>query len=344
MELLYRNLMEGEGSNGKAFVYSQFRTLEGIGLFTRVLDTHGFEVLPYDRITASNIGTYADGRLRYVVYSGEEDLEVRNHLKWIYNHPLNLHGEICKVLLGTAAAAEGLTLIAVRQVHILEPYWNRVREQQLKGRARRICSHFGLPKDERNIFVYQYLMVLSPKQQERFPEKESTDQAVYRIGGIKQQINEQFLQILKDGAVDCSLNALHNITPDNPIVCFAFDEKETGIAFYPSLGEETIDRLFKINYKQESIDYATFNRYGTDNLAFFDVERGDYRYVYKYAGDPSIIKHEKIRLTVSANKVATVSAIVLYDKVLAQNGNLLVAKKAIVNGRVFLSKVFTVME
>jgi hypothetical protein len=282
------------------------------------------------------------------VYSGEEDLEVRKKILWIVNHPLNRHGEICKVFMGTAAAAEGLSLKDFTQVHILEPYWNEVRIQQVIGRARRICSHEGLPKNERKVFVFRYHMVLSQKQKEKFIEKESTDQAIYRIAKTKEMINAQFLQILKDAAVDCSLNAYHNITPNNPIICFAFDEKETGIAFYPSLGEETLDNMFKIHYKQEKIDYAVFNMYGSDDSRFY--KDNDYLYVYKYAGDPTIIKKEKIRIPLKKN--AVVMAIVLYDKVLAQSGNMLVPKMALVSQKnidgedvllVLASKVFEVI-
>ena len=39
---------------------------------------------------------------------------------------------------------EGLNLFNIRQVHIIEPYWNKVRTDQVKGRARRIESHINL--------------------------------------------------------------------------------------------------------------------------------------------------------------------------------------------------------
>ncbi len=338
MDLMYRNIMESDGNTGPAFVYSQFRTLEGINIFARVLDVKGFEPLPHQQINESNINSYV-GTNRYVLYSGEEDLSIRGKILWIYNHPLNKHGEICKVFLGTAAAAEGITLKNTRQVHILESYWNEVRIQQVIGRARRICSHDGLPKDERNIFVYRYHMVFSESQKKKFVETETTDQAIYRIAKTKEKINSQFLQILKDGAVDCQLNALHNITPDNPIRCFAFDENETGIAYYPSLGQETLDNLFKINYKQEKISFAVFNMYGPTNEKYY--ADGDYLYVYKYAGDPQIIKNEKIRIP---SKKININAIVLYDKILAYNGNMLVPKKAIVGDKILPSTVFELVQ
>ena len=44
----------------------------------------------------------------------------------------------------------------VRQVHILEPFWNEVRINQLIGRAIRQCSHEDLPLEERYVDVYRY--------------------------------------------------------------------------------------------------------------------------------------------------------------------------------------------
>ena len=40
------------------------------------------------------------------------------------------------------------------RVHIMEPYWNLVRLNQVIGRAARICSHIKLPLEERNVSVY----------------------------------------------------------------------------------------------------------------------------------------------------------------------------------------------
>jgi ribA/ribD-fused uncharacterized protein len=42
----------------------------------------------------------------------------------------------------------------------MEPYWNTVRTQQVKGRAVRICSHMDLPKDQQNVEVYTYCSII----------------------------------------------------------------------------------------------------------------------------------------------------------------------------------------
>jgi hypothetical protein len=66
----------------------------------------------------------------------------------------------------SGAGAEGISLNCVRQVHILEPYWNYIRIDQVLGRAIRMLSHIGndaddplLPPDKRNVEQFLYLSV-----------------------------------------------------------------------------------------------------------------------------------------------------------------------------------------
>ena len=59
----------------------------------------------------------------------------------------------------SSAGAEGISLTAVRQVHILEPYWNFVRINQVFGRAIRLDSHNDLEEKNRNVEQYLYLSI-----------------------------------------------------------------------------------------------------------------------------------------------------------------------------------------
>lgn len=75
----------------------------------------------------------------------------------------NLTGELCRVFCITGAGAEGLSLRNVRRVHIMEPHWNHVRTDQVKGRAVRICSHVDLEwsadpeQNQRTVEVFTYV-------------------------------------------------------------------------------------------------------------------------------------------------------------------------------------------
>ena len=60
----------------------------------------------------------------------------------------NKYGELVQVLFITQSGAEGLNLKNNRDVRIIEPYWNRVRVDQVIGRARRVGSHLNLPPEQ----------------------------------------------------------------------------------------------------------------------------------------------------------------------------------------------------
>ena len=61
----------------------------------------------------------------------------------------------------SSAGAEGISLKCVRQVHIMESYWNYIRIDQVFGRAIRLYSHEDLPEKER--YVDQYLYLSTPE-------------------------------------------------------------------------------------------------------------------------------------------------------------------------------------
>ena len=119
----------------------------------------------------------------------------------------------------TASGSEGINLRNTRYVHIMEPYWNPIRIQQIIGRSRRICSHYRLPKDLQNVQVYIYVMQFSPKQKEeasiemklqdisKFNSKAlvTTDEALYEITTIKETFNEQYIRAIKEASIDCSV-------------------------------------------------------------------------------------------------------------------------------------------
>ena len=90
----------------------------------------------------------------------------------------------------TKTGAEGIDLHNVRQVNIVEPFWNPVRIKQVKGRAVRVGSHIGLPPEERTVEIYTYLSKISKKdlKSDRIIQDDSkgmcSDQVLYDISNI----------------------------------------------------------------------------------------------------------------------------------------------------------------
>lgn len=189
--------------NGTMFIYSNFKEHGGIKVFTKMLDVNGFK----------NYETDGEGKNRYAVWSGDQDHSFKEEIKAVFNNINNVNGEKIKLILGSPSIKEGVSLLRVRQVHVIEPYWNMSRLDQIIGRAIRFCSHKDVPPDDRQVDVFIYLAV--------HPDlKMSIDQKIMRMAIKKREINNEFEQALKEMAVDCRLFKNANVyRGEEDIVC-----------------------------------------------------------------------------------------------------------------------------
>ena len=176
---------------GLHLLYSQFRTLEGIGIFRLVLEANGYaqfkvRAVPNAHGDWEQVVDDADGgKPLYALYTGTETTEMKEIIRNVYNgmwdnlpttlqadlkrnygSEKNKYGAAIKLLMITASGAEGINLRNVRFVHIMEPYWHPVRTEQIIGRANRICSHVDLPEADRTVNVFLYVMKFTKTQME----------------------------------------------------------------------------------------------------------------------------------------------------------------------------------
>jgi Helicase conserved C-terminal domain len=139
---------------------------------------------------------------RYAIISGDKFFSHDNaeDIKFVTNKE-NANGEFCKVLLISKAASEGLDFKCIRQIHILEPWYNMNRIEQIIGRGVRNLSHCSLPFRERNVEIYLHGTILDSESGE-----EAADLYVYRSAEKKAIQIGQVTRVLKENAVDCLLN------------------------------------------------------------------------------------------------------------------------------------------
>jgi hypothetical protein len=136
----------------------------------------------------------------------------------------NLRGSLIKVIMITQSGAEGISLKNVKQVHIIEPYWNHVRMDQVIGRAVRTCSHINLPAKERHVDVYTYYTVFTKELLDksftlRTKDKGlTTDEYIYTIAKRKAAIIENIMDLMKRSSVDCGVNSKKH----KNMKCFSF--------------------------------------------------------------------------------------------------------------------------
>ena len=224
---------------GLHLVYSQFRTAEGIGLFTLVLNKNGFTQF---KIKKNNAGLWQidipeaeQGKPTYGLYTGTETVEEKEIIRKVYNgewddipdsigsvlkskYRNNNMGEVIKVFMITSSGSEGINLRNTRYVHLMDPYWHPVRSEQVIGRARRICSHKDLPLALQSVEVFVYLMVFTEEQlksdeaielkrkdlSKAVPKTPQTsDQYLFEIATIKADLTEQLTDAIKQSAFDC---------------------------------------------------------------------------------------------------------------------------------------------
>ena len=138
----------------------------------------------------------------YVMITGDKAFSPQNadDLKQVTSSD-NKHGKLVKVVLISKAGSEGLDFKCIRQIHLLEPWYNMNRAEQIIGRGVRNLSHCMLPFDERNVEIYMH-----GTRMKNAPEEEAADVYVYRLAEKKATLIGQVTRIMKETAVDCILN------------------------------------------------------------------------------------------------------------------------------------------
>lgn len=185
-------------ARGKIFIYSGFKEYAGLKTVVRVLEAFGYK----------NYKEHGVGRKRFAVWSGDESIKLKDEIREVFNRDDNLYGEKLKIILGSPSIKEGVSLKAVRYVHVLEPYWNKSRLEQVVGRASRFCSHIKLPEEERNVKVYVYVAM--------HPDEDVTvDQYIRKLSETKNKIIKQFENAIKEAAIDCTLNKNANVDEES---------------------------------------------------------------------------------------------------------------------------------
>ncbi len=198
----YKILKKIKRCKGTVFVYSNFKEYGGIKSFEKVLQVYGYK----------NYKNSGEGKGRYAIWSSDESNEYKDEIRKVFNKKDNSNGNTLKILLGSPSVREGISLLRVKQVHVLEPYWNWSRMYQVLGRAVRFCSHKDVPKDEQFVDVYIYLT--------SHPNIEITvDQYIQNLADSKKILNTFFEHALKESSIDCELNKLANQSVNEPLTC-----------------------------------------------------------------------------------------------------------------------------
>ena len=199
-------------SDGIVLVYSQYidggcvpfaLALEELG-FSRYGNNNLFRVKPTPQIDALTFkNTDVKHGATYAMITGDVLLSGSSNneteIKALIDKD-NINGEKIKVVIISEAGSEGIDLSYIRQVHIIDPWYNLGRIEQIVGRAVRNCSHKLLPFEKRNVEIYMHATELITV------EEEAVDMYMYRLAEYKAIKIGKITRILKENATDCIVN------------------------------------------------------------------------------------------------------------------------------------------
>ena len=139
---------------------------------------------------------------QYMTITGDKSFSPNNaqDIKYVTDAD-NKYGHLVKVVLISKAGSEGLDFKNIRQVHIMEPWYNMNRIEQIIGRGVRNLSHCLLPFEQRNVELYLHSSIKTKN-----PEEECADLYVYRLAEKKAIQIGRVTRVIKENAVDCILN------------------------------------------------------------------------------------------------------------------------------------------
>lgn len=214
---------------------------------------------------------------KYVMITGDRAYSPQNaqDVKEITN-PNNKNGEKIKVVLISKAGSEGLDFKCIRQIHILEPWYNMNRIEQIIGRGVRNLSHCLLPFEERNVEIYMHGTVLEEKK-----DHEPVDIYIYRLAKKKAEKIGKVTRIMKESSVDCVLNIgqknftvekLQNISENqNMKIILSTNKNEIDFKIGDSPHSAICDYMESCDYKCNSKEQTTLkeineNTYSTNFL------------------------------------------------------------------------------
>jgi hypothetical protein len=193
-----------ETSSGVVLVYSNYKQM-GTDLFAMALEEHGYR--PAAGTTLLQTPSKPEAKKTYMLLtSATSDRDLADLIQ-LSKDRKNVNGDKIRVIITSPAISEGVDFRFVRQVHILDPWWNMSRLEQVAGRALRTCSHALLPFEHQNCTVYYHVVRTDDG-------RECYDEFTYRTRVEKKAEKIAIVRrVMEESAMDCPLQNQVNVLP-----------------------------------------------------------------------------------------------------------------------------------
>lgn len=245
----------------KSFIYSEFINY---GITPLIML---FEKLGYEIVYGTKRESFTTKKPRILIWTGskgerkkgEEGIypelkekpntkEIARIVKDVFNEKSNKNGEYIKAIIGSSAIKEGISFKNVNNVHLLSPWWNNARTDQIIARAIRFGSH----DSGATVNVYRHITVMFGGTVNGYNlDSLSVEQYMDVVSERKTKINRNFELALKESSVDCVLNRYGNLIRLTEVI----DEFTPGNQYY--LDESTGDTFNKNLQKIKIVSKTT---------------------------------------------------------------------------------------
>jgi len=195
-------------SEGLIFVYSN-RVDLGAQLFAMCLEEHGYESATGNTLLGNTSNEVEKGsKGRYALFTSKTDSE-RKRLFTRIKSVNNKDGKDIKVIVASPSISEGVDFQYIRQVHILDWWWNMSRIEQAVGRGIRTCSHQALDFEKQNCTVYLHVCKYADSN------RETIDEFYYRTAvELRAKSIAKVKQVIMESSMDCPLQENFNSLPE----------------------------------------------------------------------------------------------------------------------------------
>ena len=188
---------------GIILIYTYFIE-SGVIPMALALEEMGFTRYKNEKSTSKSLFSSASSiksnGLKYALITGNQAISSNNDIEInALRSDKNMDGSRCKVVIISKSGSEGVDLKNIRQIHVMDPWYNMSAIEQIIGRGVRTCSHKKLPFNQRNVQIFLHATILDGG-------KESADLAMYRFSETKAVKMGVVSRVLKESSVDCILN------------------------------------------------------------------------------------------------------------------------------------------
>lgn len=161
-------------SPGKCVVYQPFVKFEGVET-----------ILSY----------FKQFNISYIVYTQNTRNE-RSKLIETFNNKNNSHGEQIKCCVFSSAGTEGISLLNIRDLIIMDIPWSGSLLEQIFGRAIRLHSHKDLPENERMVEIH---ILMNYSNDNKYS---SVDEEILNIIKQKETQKTQLMSVMKSSSIE----------------------------------------------------------------------------------------------------------------------------------------------